>query len=75
MANKVVWVGIPVQVPAANDEIDVADYIKKFIDIGMNDLQESIDDEGIDNDDDDAIILQVVFGQPQVINQPMESKG
>ena len=67
--------GIPVQVPAANDEIDVADYIKKFIDIGMNDLQESIDDEGIDNDDDDAIILQVVFGQPQVINQPMESKG
>ena len=70
--NKVVWVGIPVQVPAANDEIDVAGYLNKFIEIGLNDLQESIDDEGIDNDNDDFIILsQIVFGQPQVINQPV----
>ena len=69
--NKVVWVGIPVQVPA-NDEIDVAGYLNKFIEIGLNDLQESIDDEGIDNDNDDFIILsQIVFGQPQVINQPV----
>ena len=62
-----VWLEIPVQVPNGLD-IDLAAYLERFLEIGFDDLNESVNDRDIESDLDDEILLEkTVWGSPIVL--------
>jgi hypothetical protein len=66
---KTVWVAIPVQVPeGADPHLDLPGYLNRFVSIGMNDLQETVDDPNMDMSDDDILVAEKCqFGQPKIV--------
>lgn len=59
---------VPVKVPAGFDRPDeLAAYLSKFIDIGLNDLKDSVEDEDLDSEElDEVVVNETEWGQPLV---------
>lgn len=59
---------VPVKVPAGFDRPDeLAAYLSKFIDIGLNDLTDTVADEDLDSDELDSLVVnETKWGQPEV---------
>ena len=68
MANKTVYLVVPVEVPDTFEQVDdLTKYLNKFIEIGLNDLQETVEDENIDSDElDELVATQTEWGTPFV---------
>lgn len=68
MANKTVYVVVPVEVPETFEQVDnLAGYLNKFIEIGINDLQEAIEDPDISSDNTDVLIAEkITWKEPYI---------
>lgn len=64
--ENTIYVVVPVKVPegfALTDEL--AKYLNKFIEIGLTDLQETVEDEEIATDEEDELVAtQTEWGHP-----------
>lgn len=58
---------VPVTIPESIQPEDLVSYLNKFIEIGLNDLKETVDDENIESDElDEVIVNETTWGQPLV---------
>lgn len=70
-----VWLAIPVKVQGKLD-IDLAHYLERFLEIGFEDLNESVNDNDIESDADDEILLEkTTWGIPIVLKEKPQMKG
>lgn len=63
---KTVRVVVEVKVPDQLSDDSVAGYLDKFIDIGMSDLTDSIDDECWELTEEDKLVVASVWGNAEV---------
>lgn len=66
--EKSIYLVVPVKLPKGfEDPADLAKYLNKFIEIGLNDLQETVEDKNIDSDELDQVVAnQIEWGSPFV---------
>jgi len=66
--EKSIYLVVPVKLPKGfEDPADLTKYLNKFIEIGLSDLQETVEDENIDSDElDELVATQIEWGTPFV---------
>ena len=67
---KTVNLLVPVTVPAGFDleKVDLAGFLSKFIEIGLEDLQESVADGEIEtSEDEELVVSQTDWGNPSYV--------
>jgi len=68
--TKTVYVVVPVEVPETfTDTENLPTYLNKFIEIGINDLQEAIEDPDIGSDDTDVLIAEKITWKEPYLEQ------
>ena len=62
-----VWLAVEVDIPDGFDVDELPGYLSKFIDIGMDDLRDSCDDDELDVTDEEIVVSESEWGVPVLL--------
>lgn len=66
--KKTIWLSVPVEVPEDfDDSIDLAGFLNDFINIGLDDLTDSVEDDEVESSEEEEFVVnQTEWGQPRL---------